>query len=614
MEIHSLKRHILIHSEMKKHFSFLSFISNMKTVNLKNKFYIYSLVFVFGLLTATPTYGFALEGDTENIVVENITVTTEEGEEISDNLILTDTNTSTNDNTTTTTIDLSFVIDTDSSSTTSLTTTTSLIMITDPTTTTTTDELNISTSTSTSTSTTTGSSTTPLTETATGGQSETTQTNTPPPQTISQTQISDVVNKILNYFKTQQSPDGKIVDGTITDWAIMSFGANNQYAEEIKNTGTSLLDYEKKYNLDDPSDINSCATYPRHILALIAAGVGANDSSIKGLKEKMSTICHKDNLYGLSGTNDDVFALLALLATGESAQNPLVISTINTIVSDQTADGSFTWAGYQSADITGASINALKYAQNKGAEINSEIFAKAKSYLKSTQQNDGGWGYGTSEIMTTSWVIMGINALNEGQNDWITASGTNPWSPLINQLKTDNNTNGYYESIWSPGTTDWFAMKHAVPALAGKSWPIILSEKVQNFSQGATFTYGSSSGYTPPTITPTTTFTTTTIAITITTTTTTTTSTIEIIGPKTTEPPLLNTPTTTIAINTATINIQKKHIPIKLKILNNKKQYEKISTSNITNNSWSGYPFRTSSTKFYGNRSSCVFCWPIFTK
>lgn len=332
-------------------------------------------------------------------------------------------------------------------------------------------------------------------------------------QLISQSNINDTVNKILNYLKTQQSADGKIIDGTITDWAIMSFGSDGQYADEIKHSTTSLLSYEKQYNLDDPSDMNSCATYPRHILALIAAGVDKNDSAIIGLKNKVETICFQNNSYGLNGINDDVFALLSLLAIEEDINKPIIQSTIDTIKAWQMDNGAFSWpdwfnpsAKVAGDDITGAAINALKYAQAKGATVDNQILDKAKTYLKNTQQLDGGWGYGSADIMTTSWVLMGLNALGETQENWFTASNTNPWYPLVNQIKT----NGYYESAWVPGTVDWFAMKHAVPALLEKSWPIILPAKVQNFSSGASFTYGSGGApleqpITGPTTTPTTT-------------------------------------------------------------------------------------------------------------
>lgn len=327
----------------------------------------------------------------------------------------------------------------------------------------------------------------------TGGSSDEDDT----PELVSQTTINETVTKILNYFKSQQDETGKIIDGTITDWAIMSFGSDEQYADSIKTTeGKSLLEYEKEYNLDDPSDMNSCATYPRHVLALLSAGVKNSDPAILGLQEKMNTICYVENSYGLNGINDDVFALLALLALDTNTNEPIITDIITEIESWQLDSGAFSWPDWfdptqktAGDDITGAVINALKYAETKGSTIEQNIYSNATDYLKTTQQADGGWGYGSSDVMTTSWVLMGLNALNETQSKWFTDSYKNPWHPLTEQL-TDE---GFYESAWVPGAVDWFAMKHAVPALLGASWPIILDPIVEDFSEGATYTYGGGS-------------------------------------------------------------------------------------------------------------------------
>lgn len=324
--------------------------------------------------------------------------------------------------------------------------------------------------------------------------------STPTP-TVSSTVIAEKIQLILNFLKTQQSADGKIIDGGTTDWAIMSFGVNNQYADEIATSSKSLLDFAKEYNFTDASDLNVCASYPRHVLALLAGGVPASDITAQNLIAKIKNEeCYKNNQFGQNGINDDVFALFALLATDTPTSEPIVSDILATIIADQTADGAFTWVGWPSADVTGAAVNALQYAKNKGASIDQNIFTKAMTYLKSQQLTDGGWGFGTSDVLTTSWAMMGINALNEGQTDWTNNQNKNPWSVLTEQLKTD----GFYESAWAPGTVDWFGTKHAVPALLGKSWPIILASKPQPVAAPASSGGGGGGGvggtvYLPPT-------------------------------------------------------------------------------------------------------------------
>lgn len=310
--------------------------------------------------------------------------------------------------------------------------------------------------------------------TGSGSSSDNNQTNNSPQiPAVPNPEITGAATKILDYLKSQQDATGKIIDGGISDWAIMSFAGAGTYSDEIKNGGGSLLDYALDYNFSDPSDINLCAAYPRHILALLAGGLDKTNAKIIELKNKIKNQCFIGVNYGQNGINDDIFGLFALLATDEPIDATSTQSIINSIKSDQTSDGAFTWAGWAGADITGGAINALKYAEAKGASIEQEIYSKAKNYLKTNQLNDGGWGFEVSDALTTGWAAMGINALGETQNQWQTASGANPWHVLVNQL----NDSGYYESAWVPGTADLFATKHAVPALLSKSWPVILTPK-----------------------------------------------------------------------------------------------------------------------------------------
>ncbi len=447
---------------------------------------------------------------------------------------------------------------------------------------TTTPEIIISTSTPTSThkiiTPTSTPTTTPNIETPTSTPT-TTPTLTTTNTTITETQIQTAIDKILNYLKSNQDEEGKIMDGTVTDWSIISFGADNQYADDINEKGVSLLEYEKKYNLDDPSDLNSCATYPRHILALLSAGVEKDDEAMLGLKNKIINDCYTDNKYGLNGINDDVFALISLLALDINPAENIVRDMVSNIKDWQLENGAFSWPDWMDPtqktagdDITGVSINALKYAQNKGVEIENEIINNAKDYLKNTQQTDGGWGYGSTDIMTTSWVLMGINALRETQNDWFNTTGQNPWYPLVNNLNED----GYYESAWVPGTADWFALKHAVPALAGKSWPIILDPIVENFSSGATFTYSGGGSTQAKTQTPSTTPTSTPDMDPATSTPTTT---LDLEIPTTTPSTTLEILiTTTTPTTTLTIDTNPKPIIPKTNVV------KKITTSNVKNN------------------------------
>jgi hypothetical protein len=301
---------------------------------------------------------------------------------------------------------------------------------------------------------------------------------------VSGNEISDTVQKILTFLRSKQTENGAIMDLQNSDWSAMTFGANGTYANDVRTSTASLYDYLYSTVVTSTSEtLNVCAEYPRHILGLLSAGTNKTDTKIIELKNKISTECFAGGIVGQNGINDDIFITIALLATDENPNSAIVQAAIQTIISDQQTNGAFTWSGWPGQDVTGAAINALKYAANFGVAIDDAIFQNAKTYLHTTQLADGGWtGFGTtSDPLTTSWALYGINALGEGQLQWTNSNQKNPWSALVATL--DNN--GYYISPWSSDGIDWFSTKHAVPALLGKSWPIILSPINQPSSGGS---------------------------------------------------------------------------------------------------------------------------------
>ncbi len=180
---------------------------------------------------------------------------------------------------------------------------------------------------------------------------------------------------------------------------------------------------------------------------------------------------------------------------------------------------------------------------------------------------------------------MGINALDEGQNEWFNASGKNPWQPLLNLI----NTAGYYEPTWAPGTVDWFATKHAVPALLGKSWPIILPAR-QEETNIANNNTGSVSNYVylpPLPETPTSTDAINRVSTTTSTCTdalqcvsTPATTTIDIATTTTEILTQITEPTTTIIITNFPASPADGQLPISKQIPNSNKQDSKQITNN----------------------------------
>ena len=311
------------------------------------------------------------------------------------------------------------------------------------------------------------------------------------PEGVSTAQIQSAIDKLITYISSQQDESGKIIDAGTSDWALMSFAAAGIDPGTVSTgTGKSLTQFVKEYQFDD-TELNLCAAHARHVMALLSAGVQKSDPLIHTSTAYLtSSTCYANGLFGLPGINDDVFALFALLdADATSSQSQIITDITNTIVSDQQESGASTWAGFESPDITGAVLNVLSYAKQKGVSVAQGVLDSAKTYLKQTQNDDGGWGPdGTSDALNTSWAMMGVAALGESQINWY-KNDLNPWHALTSLLHED----GYYEASWDPGTVDWFGTKHAIPALSSKSWPITPVAQEQQTDDSGSSSGGSGS-------------------------------------------------------------------------------------------------------------------------
>ncbi|HBW73978.1 MAG TPA: hypothetical protein DEF59_01815 [Candidatus Magasanikbacteria bacterium] len=294
-------------------------------------------------------------------------------------------------------------------------------------------------------------------------------------QQISSVILEEKIKTILDFFTSRQSADGKVVDAGTTDWVIMSFAAHNSYASDIAHTSSSLLQFiQNDTSLNN--EANVCAAYARRVLALRAGGILADDASVAPRVVFLTAHCGAEGDKNLPEINDDIFVALALHAAGVEGSDAVMRGLNDAILRAQdTTTGAFIAWGSPAPDMTGAAINALEALG--GGEADNLAIMRAKQYLHVTQLSDGGWNaWGTSaDYITTAWVMMGINAVGEGQSQWSTVSGKTPWHVMTEKL----NAKGYYESPWDSEGIDWFGTKHAVPALLGKSWPIVLASKPQ---------------------------------------------------------------------------------------------------------------------------------------
>jgi len=276
-----------------------------------------------------------------------------------------------------------------------------------------------------------------------------------------------VIDNGINFLKLKQDSSGKITGGfsSAPQWASIAFSTNNIDVSTIKNPINSLKDY---LLTDIPSE-GSATDWETRILAVVAIGDNPTNFGGINLVQNLETFYNNNQIGDTCALNDDIFGLLALIASGNSSNTRIKQDTLNFIISKQDAtDGGFSWSApscpwYGAAsDMTAAALQALQAAKdNDLANVNlDDAITKAKNYLLTNQYADGGFGYyGSSDADTTGWVLMAFNVL--GMKD------SSPALNAENYLNSKQDSSGGFLS-WAGADSTTTAQ--AVIALTGKSW------------------------------------------------------------------------------------------------------------------------------------------------
>lgn len=153
-----------------------------------------------------------------------------------------------------------------------------------------------------------------------------------------------------------------------------------------------------------------------------------------------------------ASTKDQAYGILGLAAAGES----LPTGALSSLLGLQHSDGG--WPinsdGDSSPYPTALAIQALLAA---GEAEDAEPIQDALSYLSISQHADGGWG----DSLSTSAVIMALNALGINPESWITETGHSPITALNGYQKT----NGSFVVDWNSSSDNLSATTAALRAL-----------------------------------------------------------------------------------------------------------------------------------------------------
>ncbi|HSX19350.1 MAG TPA: prenyltransferase/squalene oxidase repeat-containing protein [Candidatus Saccharimonadales bacterium] len=283
-----------------------------------------------------------------------------------------------------------------------------------------------------------------------------------------------VTDNAINYLKSKQDSTGRINTGfsAPSQWSTIAITAAGIDVSTVKNPSTSLKDFL----LTDIPSGGSATDWENRILAIVAIGGDPTNFGGTNYVSNLQGFYTGGQIGDTCGLNDDIFGLLALIASGSTADNSIKQNDLSYLISKQDAtDGGFSFSAPgcsyygTSADITSAAIQALQAAKDNGMSTSGldDSITKAKAYILANQDSDGGFGYyGTSDTDTTGWVLMALNVL--GMNS--SQQATSAKNYLISQQSQQDGGITAYDYGSSTYVSNATTTAQAVIGLLGKSW------------------------------------------------------------------------------------------------------------------------------------------------
>jgi iron complex transport system substrate-binding protein len=274
------------------------------------------------------------------------------------------------------------------------------------------------------------------------------------------------VAEALDYLHSCQRENGGFAEeGRETNpgtsfYATMAIVVAGEDPETCTVNGTSAADYWRSGEVKS----DGTAEIARMVTLIVALGEDPRDFAgtdyLAQVQERMGDDGHfGDHIY------THYWGMFALAAAGEDAA-----SSAEWLKSQQNNDGGFGWTpGTESdPDDTAASIMALIAA---GEPVHSATVRDALAYLDGVQMEDGGFNFGgtsTSNVASDAWVIQALAAAGEDPASW-EKNGNDVVGHLLS-LRTEE---GLFR--WTDGIADnpCGMTARAVPALLGKPYPIL---------------------------------------------------------------------------------------------------------------------------------------------
>lgn len=281
----------------------------------------------------------------------------------------------------------------------------------------------------------------------------------------------EAAQKALDYLKTVQDDDGGWGDIGNTSYIIFAIASSGQDPNSWIKNGKSPIDYLEVNapNLASEDMEKRVGKIAQLIMALAIADKDLTDFAGYNWITKLYEGYHPTTgEFGFLNGNDScnhMWAMFALTAADETVP----AEAISWLKGHQNANGSWSYDVSDTSGDTNSTALAIQALTACGESSSAQLIQKAIDYLRSQQNDDGGFPWikpYDSDANSDAWVIQGLLAADEDPTGpaW-TKNGNNPESNL---LSFQNQANGAFQVVqWGTGDLidDLMATYQAILAL-----------------------------------------------------------------------------------------------------------------------------------------------------
>lgn len=279
---------------------------------------------------------------------------------------------------------------------------------------------------------------------------------------------NDAIQKAVAYTRAQQGPDGVFAGfgATASADAVIALVDTGLKATDIKNGQASAIDGLAKQAPDAATKVGVAAKF---ILASLVAGQSPRSLGGVDLIKAVENGYKPDLARYGDDVTSDALALLALRVAGDTVRPETIVA----LEKLQLPDGGWSFDGNAA---TGSDTNTTAIVFQSLVSIGGtgEAKSKALAYLRAQQNGDGGFPYSqtsqfgnASDTNSTALGIQAILASGEPMANWV-KNGKSP----VERLLAFQNPSGAFRFQDAQADDNQFATYQALPALAGKTYPL----------------------------------------------------------------------------------------------------------------------------------------------